>query len=242
VAVRVRVVRAGILRNIDVVLPGTGVTLVLGPNGAGKTTLLKLIAGLIRGRAIVEVNGVRLDRLPPEERRVGYVPQNLGLFRHMTVYDNIAYGLRARGFSEREVAERVEAIAERLGIAHLLNRMPWSLSGGEAQRVALARILVLPDLRIMLLDEAFDRIDPDTRRKLLQLASLEAERRSIPVLLVTHHPREALEHMDVKAVLWLERGRLVRLVKQGGPGGAGGGGGAVSSAPEAVEPPHLQAL
>jgi len=212
-AVRIRVVRAGILRNIKAELPGVGVTLIVGPNGAGKTTLLKLVAGLVPGRASIEVNGVRLDRLPPEERRVGYVPQSLGLFRHMTVYDNIAYGLRARGLREDEVAERVEAVAEKLGITHLLNRMPWSLSGGEAQRVAIARILVLPDLRIMLFDEAFDHIDPDTRRELLQLVSLEAERRRIPLLLVTHHPREALEYMDVKALLELRRGQLVRLVR-----------------------------
>jgi ABC-type sugar transport system ATPase subunit len=212
-AVRIRVVKAGILRDIDVQLPGVGVSLILGPNGAGKTTLLKVIAGLMHAKAVVEVNGVRLDKLPPEERMVGYVPQSLGLFRHMSVYDNIAYGLRARGLGEDEVFNRVVAIAKKLGIMHLLNRKPWSLSGGEAQRVAVARVLVLPDLRIMLFDEAFDHIDASTRRELLQLVSLEAKRRRIPVLLVTHHPKEALEYMDVKAILELRNGRLVRLVE-----------------------------
>ncbi len=210
-ALRARIVRGGILRGVELTLPGTGVTLVVGPNGAGKTTLLRVIAGLVRAEAYIEVNGVRMDHLPPEERRVGYVPQSLGLFRHMTVYENIAYGLRARGLHGEEVRRRVERVASKLGISHLLHRMPWSLSGGERQRVALARVLVLDDLRVMLLDEAFDSIDQDTRRRLLQMVSLEAERRGIPVLLVTHHPWEAMEYMDVKAVVELRRGRLVKV-------------------------------
>jgi len=204
--------RAGILRDISLDLPGDGVILVLGPNGAGKTTLLKTIAGVIKADAEIILNGTPLHGLPPSKRMIGYVPQNLALFRHMSVYDNIAYGLRARHLPQDLVEKRVREIAARLGIQHLLARMPWQLSGGEQQRVALARALVL-DTRLLLLDEAFDHIDEETRVELMRLVSNEAGQRKIPVIMVTHHPSEAKQYMNVKAVVKLRDGRLVSMEK-----------------------------
>ncbi|BEP16689.1 hypothetical protein PYJP_00410 [Pyrofollis japonicus] len=205
-AVYINVRRAGILRNVELNLPGKGVTLLLGPNGAGKTTLLKTIAGVIRADAEIIVNGVELHVLPPSRRRVAYVPQSLALFNHMAVYDNIAYGLRARGLGEKEVRERVLALADMLRVTHLLSRMPWMLSGGEKQRVAIARALAI-DARMLLLDEAFDHIDAESRRALMTYIS-EYAAEKMPVILVTHHPEEAMRHMDVKAVVRLVEGRL----------------------------------
>ena len=211
-ALHIHVRRAGILRNIRLDLPSTGVTLVVGPNGAGKTTLLKTIAGIVRADAEIVLDGVRLHELPPQDRRIGYVPQGLALFRHMSVYDNIAYGLRARRLPESLVRDRVEGIAALMGISHLLDRMPWQLSGGERQRVALARALVV-DARLLLLDEAFDHIDEETRIELMRLVSRESLSRGIPVIMVTHHPGEAKRHMSVKAVVRLRGGRLESLEK-----------------------------
>ena len=206
----IRIHRAGILRNISLDLPGNGVILVLGPNGAGKTTLLKTIAGVIKADAEIILDGTPLHILPPSKRMIGYVPQNLALFRHMSVYDNIAYGLRARHLPENLVEKRVREITAKLGIQHLLARMPWQLSGGEQQRVALARALVL-DTRLLLLDEAFDHIDEETRTELMRLVSNEAEKRRMPVIMVTHHPSEAKKHMNVKAIVKLRQGRLVSV-------------------------------
>ncbi len=206
----IRIRRAGILRDISLDLPSCGVILVLGPNGAGKTTLLKTIAGVVKADAEIILNSTPLHKLPPSKRMIGYVPQNLALFRHMSVYDNIAYGLRARRLPENLVEERVREIAARLGIQHLLARMPWQLSGGEQQRVALARALVL-DTKLLLLDEAFDHIDEETRSELMRLVSSEAEQRKIPVIMVTHHPSEARKHMNVKAIVKLRDGRLVSV-------------------------------
>ena len=203
----IRIRRAGILRNIRLDLPGSGVVLVVGPNGAGKTTLLKTIAGVIRADAEIVFNGLALHMLPPSKRMVGYVPQNLALFRHMSVYDNIAYGLRARHVPKETVQEKVLGIAEKLCITHLLAKMPWQLSGGEQQRVALARALVI-DSRILLLDEAFDHIDEETRIELMRLVARESGTRKIPVIMVTHHPSEALRHMNVAAIVRLDKGRV----------------------------------
>jgi len=136
---------------------------VLGRSGAGKTTLLHALAGFVTpssGRIVVE--GVDVTREPPERRGVVIVPQSYALFPHMTVFDNIAFGLRVRGVPKSVVEREVRVIAERLGIEHLLNRYPHQLSGGEAQRVALARALVTKP-RLLLLDEPFSNLDPGVR-------------------------------------------------------------------------------
>ena len=176
--------------------PGTTVAL-LGPNGAGKSTAVAAIAGLLpidSGR--ISLAGITLDEpeadvlVPPEQRRIGIVFQDYLLFAHMTVIENVAFGLRSRGVSRPEAMERARAWLERLDLGGLERRKPPQLSGGQAQRVALARALVIePDL--LLLDEPLSALDVTTRVELRRVLAGHLEGFPGPRLVITHDPTEA---------------------------------------------------
>lgn len=187
-----------------------GETLVLlGPTGAGKTVLLELIAGVRRcqtGRILV--GGQEVTDLPPERRRIGLVYQDYLLFPHLNVSDNIAYGLRAQRIGSPQVQASVTRVASRLGIGHLLQRRIRNLSGGEQQRVALARTLVT-EPRALLLDEPFSALDPGTKEKLVRETVEMLSSLDIPVILVTHDQVEAAEVADRIAVMNV--GKIVQL-------------------------------
>ena len=165
---------------------------IVGPSGSGKSTLLDVIAGIEPGR--VALDGEDLTRVPLHRRGVGYVMQDAPLFPHLTVRRNLAYGPRAAD---------VEGIAARLGIAHLLDRMPRHLSGGERRRAALARAIASRP-RLLLLDEPFAGLDEAARRDAM---SLLHGVRGIPTILVSHSPAEVLGLAE-RAVR-LEGGRVV---------------------------------
>jgi ABC-type sulfate/molybdate transport systems ATPase subunit len=185
-------------------------TLIIGPNGAGKTTLLRIIAGARRPRTGEIRMGERtlydarrrID-LPPEERRVGYVPQGFGLFPHLQAIDNVAFGLAGRK-DRRGVALD---LLEEFGIAAVGDRMPRDLSGGERQRVALARALVL-DPEILLMDEPLSALDAASRRRMRSFLASHLDRRRRPAIIVTHDVRDVLAlGGDVHV---LEGGRIVQ--------------------------------
>jgi len=183
--------------------------IILGPSGAGKTVLLEIIAGIIEpdsGR--VYLNGKDVTELPPERRGLTYVPQNYALFPNMSVYDNIAFGLKIRRLPKAEIERRVREISAVLGISHLLGRKPRTLSGGEQQRVALARALVV-EPPLILLDEPFANLDVQTRSKLL--AEMKKWRRELgfTALHVTHSFEEAVSLGDRVGVML--DGRLVQV-------------------------------
>jgi molybdate transport system ATP-binding protein len=168
-----------------------GVTAVMGPSGAGKTSLLEAIAGLRRrARGRLAIGGdVLLDHaqgiaLAPERRRVGYVPQDAGLFPHLSVLDNVRFGARAD-------TTAVEAAIDTLEIRSLLGRIPRSLSGGERQRVALARALATRP-RLLLLDEPLAALDPGLRERILPWLLRVRDEWTLPCLYVTHNVGEAL--------------------------------------------------
>jgi len=182
---------------------------ILGPSGAGKTVLLQLVAGILRpDSGSIMIGGKDVTHLPPEERNVGYVPQNYALFPHMDVYDNIAYGLKVRGLDRSVVERRVKEIADRLEISHLLRRRPATLSGGEAQRVALARALAV-EPKLLLLDEPLSAVDPNVRWELRGYLRSINEEFGVTVLHVTHDFVEAISLADRVAVM--DKGTVMQI-------------------------------
>jgi len=173
---------------------------LLGPNGAGKTTVLNIIAGLIPYKGRVLFDGVPVDALPARKRDVGYVFQDLVLFPHMDVNANIAYGLRAKRWSDERRNKRIGELLELLKIPRLRSRYPATLSGGEKQRVAIARALASHP-KILLLDEPFNSLDAQTSRFLrIELKHLVKELGTTTIL-VTHDLGEAETVADRIAIL-----------------------------------------
>jgi putative spermidine/putrescine transport system ATP-binding protein len=180
--------------------PGEVVAL-LGPSGCGKTTLLRVIAGFVRQAAgRVRVDGATIDHLPPNQRNIGIVFQNYALFPHMTVAENVAYGLRARGLKGPEVEARVSRFLETVQLGGFRERLPRQLSGGQQQRVALARALAI-EPSILLLDEPFAALDRNLRLD-MQIEIKRLQRTlGLTTILVTHDQDEAMSVADRIAVM-----------------------------------------
>ena len=195
---------------------GAEIVVLFGPSGVGKSLTVRTIAGLFTPQeGHVRVNGeVWLDtRLGinrrPQARRVGYVPQHYGLFPHLTVVENIAFGLRGVSRGERE--RRVQEMVNLMQLAGLEHRKPAELSGGQQQRVALARALVT-NPQVLLLDEALGALDPLLREELQEELRLIQRQYAIPVVLITHDVQEAYTLADRLVVL--EGGRVVQVGTQ----------------------------
>jgi molybdate transport system ATP-binding protein len=174
---------------------GPGATLVTGPNGAGKTTLLLAVLGAVRpARGRLVLGGeVLLDTaagidVPVEERRIAYLPQDYGLFPHLSVRDNVGFGLSHLG--RNEAAHRIDGALLELGVSALAERMPPSLSGGERQRVGLARALAMQP-RALLLDEPLAALDAPTRARFRGFLAEHLRQLHVPALVVTHDTEDA---------------------------------------------------
>ncbi|HYM91209.1 MAG TPA: ABC transporter ATP-binding protein [bacterium] len=193
-----------------------GQTLVLvGESGAGKSTILNVLAGLVHpDRGTIRLDATRYFSsedgiaVPPESRDIGYVFQDYALFPHLSVFENAAFGLRAQGRHPAEVSRRVDGILRQLGVQDLAGRRPSSLSGGQLQRIALARALVLTP-RVLLLDEPMSALDLGTRSVVRgELRRVLAALRCITIL-VTHHPLDAVVFGDRIAVV--EGGKFAQV-------------------------------
>jgi len=180
--------------------PGEVVAL-LGPSGCGKSTLLRVIAGFVRqAEGRVRVDGATIDHLPANQRNIGIVFQNYALFPHMTVAENVAYGLRARGARGPEVAAKVNRFLETVQLGGFRERLPRQLSGGQQQRVALARALAV-EPSILLLDEPFAALDRNLRLD-MQIEVKRLQRTlGLTTILVTHDQDEAMSVADRIAVM-----------------------------------------
>ena len=172
------------------------VTALVGPSGSGKTSLIESIAGLRRASGRMVVDSVSLLELPPERRRIGYVPQDAALFPHLNVRDNILFGGRDE--------KRFESLSNTLELAPMLERSPLTLSGGERQRVAIARAL-MTDPRLLLLDEPLASVDQPLRERILMFLRRVRDLK-LPMIYVTHQPFEAIALSSWCIVL--EKGRV----------------------------------
>jgi ABC-type sugar transport system ATPase subunit len=183
--------------------------ILLGPSGCGKSTVLRLIAGLEAATAgEIVIDGERVDTQPPQERDIAFVFQNYALYPHMTVFENLAFSLRLRGTSPKDIDAKVQEAARLLEIDHLLDRRPQALSGGQRQRVALGRALVRRP-KIFLFDEPLSNLDAALRSNMrVELARLH-RRLSATVLYVTHDQAEALT-LGEKIVV-LDRGEIQQM-------------------------------
>jgi len=183
--------------------------IILGPTAAGKTLILETIAGFYVPRTgKILLNGKDITHIPPEKRNIGFVYQDYSLFPHMNVKENVAFGLKMQKLPKTEVEAKVQEIMDSMGISYLQNRLPSTLSGGEQQRVALARSLVI-DPEILLLDEPLSALDPRTRESLREELKRIHEVRNTTTIHVTHDQDEALALADRIGVIM--DGELVQV-------------------------------
>jgi molybdate transport system ATP-binding protein len=211
---RVRTQLGSLGLECDISVEANVTVAVLGPNGAGKTTLLRVIAGLVpldEGR--IEVDGAVFEDtatrtwLTPETRRVGFVFQNHGLFPHLSVLDNVAFGLRARGVDRKTANTKAHEWLERVDLGRYATSRPAALSGGQSQRAALARVLVT-DPDVLLLDEPLAAVDASARLELRRALREHLSTFTAVRLIVTHDPLEAASLAE--RVVVLEDGRVTQ--------------------------------
>ena len=203
------------LHPVSLAIPSGTLVALLGPSGSGKTTLLRILGGLEfpnAGRVLFD--GQDATHLSVQERRAGFVFQSYALFRHMTVFDNIAYGLRARPRKTRpqaaEIARRVTKLLELIKLPDIGARYPSQLSGGQRQRVALARALAI-EPRMLLLDEPFGALDAKVRKELRQGLRDIHDTTGLTSVFVNHDQEEAMELADLVVVMSM--GRIEQMGK-----------------------------
>lgn len=182
---------------------------LLGPSGSGKTTLLRMIAGLETPNAgDIYIDGQRMNDIPAAKRGIGFVFQNYALFRYMTVFDNVAFGLELQKVPKAQIKKRVMELLELTGLSGMEKRYPNQLSGGQRQRVAFARALA-PNPQVLLLDEPFAAIDAKVRTELRSWLKEMVEKLGITSIFVTHDQDEAVEVAD--EIIITNHGRIEQM-------------------------------
>ncbi|MFW9917308.1 MAG: ABC transporter ATP-binding protein [Candidatus Thorarchaeota archaeon] len=196
------------LQNVHWKLEDGQLGIILGPSGSGKTTLLKIIAGLLlpdSGDVLFNENSVL--NLTASERNIGYVPQSLALFPHLTVEKNLAFGLEARHWKKADIRERTEELLRLGEIEDLAMRYPREISGGQQQRVALLRALA-PRPQILLLDEPLGALDLELRARMLRAIKTIQRSTKTTAVLVSHNPQETI--LEADNVLVIDKGKVVQ--------------------------------
>ena len=200
------------LDDVSVEIPSGSLTALLGPNGSGKSTLLRVIAGLERPDAgRVEIDGRDATNLPPQRRGVGFVFQHYAAFKHMTVRENVAFGLKVARRPRAEIRARVDELLELVQLPGLADRYPAQLSGGQRQRMALARSLAVQP-SVLLLDEPFGALDARVRQELRAWLRHLHDEVHVTTVFVTHDQEEAMEVAD--RIVVMNSGRVEQV---GGP-------------------------
>src|SRR3984893_6971699 len=194
------------LDDVSVEVESGSLTALLGPSGSGKSTLLRVIAGLeVADSGDVYISGKEATALAPQKRGVGFVFQHYAPFKHMTVWDNVAFGLQIRRRPKAEIRDRVDELLDLVQLAGLGKRYPAQLSGGQRQRMALARALA-PEPEVLLLDEPFGALDARVRGELRSWLLRLHDEMHVTTIFVTHDQEEALELAD--SIVVMNKGRV----------------------------------
>jgi sulfate/thiosulfate transport system ATP-binding protein len=189
------------LGGVSLDIPDGSLTALLGPSGSGKSTLLRIVAGLERPDAgNVRIGGQDVTHTPPQQRGIGFVFQHYAAFKHMTVRDNVGFGLAIRKRPKADIAAKVDELLEVVGLHGYAERMPSQLSGGQRQRMALARALAV-EPGVLLLDEPFGALDAKVRAELRAWLRRLHDEVHVTTVLVTHDQEEAMEIADHVAVM-----------------------------------------
>jgi sulfate/thiosulfate transport system ATP-binding protein len=197
------------LREVNLVVPEGSLTALLGPSGSGKSTLLRIISGLETPDAgSILIDGQDVTAARPQDRAIGFVFQHYAAFAHMSVRDNVAFGLRIRKRPREEVGAKVDELLTLMGLTAWGDRRPSQLSGGQRQRMALARALAV-DPRVLLLDEPFGALDANVRAELRRWLRRLHDEQGVTTVLVTHDQEEAMEVADTIAVM--NEGRIEQV-------------------------------
>jgi sulfate transport system ATP-binding protein len=197
------------LDDVSLEVESGSLTALLGPSGSGKSTLLRIIAGLERpDSGQIVLSGKDATALSPQKRNIGFVFQHYAAFKHMTVFDNIAFGLKVRKWPKREIRDRVEELLALVQLDGLGGRYPAQLSGGQRQRMGLARALA-PEPDVLLLDEPFGALDARVRAELREWLTRLHDVVHVTTVFVTHDQEEAMEVSD--QITLLHQGRIVQV-------------------------------
>jgi sulfate transport system ATP-binding protein len=197
------------LDGISLEVPDGSLTALLGPSGSGKSTLLRVVAGLeVPDSGTVEIDGADATNLQPQRRGIGFVFQHYAAFKHMTVRDNVAFGLTVRKQPKAQVTAKVDELLGIVGLAGYQDRYPNQLSGGQRQRMALARALAV-EPRVLLLDEPFGALDAKVRAELREWLRGLHERVPVTTILVTHDQEEAMSVAD--RIVVMNEGRIEQV-------------------------------
>jgi sulfate/thiosulfate transport system ATP-binding protein len=200
------------LDDVSLEIPDGSLTSLLGPSGSGKSTLLRIIAGLEQpDSGTIVIGGGDATRVPPQRRGIGFVFQHYAAFKHMTVRENVAFGMRIRRQPKDRITARVDELLEVVGLSGYHERYPSQLSGGQRQRMALARALAV-EPRVLLLDEPFGALDAKVRAELREWLRRLHDEVHVTTVLVTHDQEEAMTVSDRIAVM--DHGRIEQV---GGP-------------------------
>ncbi len=201
------------IKKADFQIPDESFTVLVGPSGCGKSTILRMIAGLEEiTTGDIYIDDERVNDIPPKERDIAMVFQNYALYPHMTVYKNMAFGLKLRKYPKCEIDQRVNEAAEILSISHLLNRKPKHLSGGERQRVAVGRAIVRQP-KVFLFDEPLSNLDAKLRVQMRMEISRLHDRLNATIVYVTHDQVEAMTMGD--QIVVLNEGKIQQIADPG---------------------------
>jgi sulfate transport system ATP-binding protein len=189
------------LRDVSLTVPEGSLTALLGPSGSGKSTLLRIIAGLeAPDQGTIRIADTDVTAAAPQQRGIGFVFQHYAAFTHMSVRENVAFGLRLRKLPKQQIRERVDELLKLVGLTAWGEQRPAQLSGGQRQRMALARALAI-EPRVLLLDEPFGALDANVRAELRQWLRRLHDEQGVTTVLVTHDQEEAMDVADTLAVM-----------------------------------------